>query len=152
MTIIDFSHGTTKEFDGATLESCDIEGNKVMKMHMHPGFDWNKAVGLKLPGCPTSCQKTHLGYMESGAMKIKYDDGTEETIKRGETFFIKPGHLPEVTEETVVIEFAEDTHKMFQDIASPDSDTSSSESEGGRKKEKKHKKHGKHGKHEKKME
>jgi hypothetical protein len=48
-----FTHGTTKEFDGATIESCNLEGKKVMKMHMHPGFDWNKAVGLKMPGCPT---------------------------------------------------------------------------------------------------
>ena len=81
-------------------------------------------------------------------MKIKYDDGTEETIKRGETYFIKPGHVPEVNEETVMIEFAEDTHKMFHDVAPPDDDassTSSSASEGGKKK-----KHGKHGKHEKK--
>jgi hypothetical protein len=146
MTIIDFSHGTTKEFDGATIETFNLEGKKVMKMHMHPGFDWNKAVGCKMPGCPTSCQHTHFGYMESGAMKIKYDDGTEETIKHGETYFIKPGHLPEVNEETVMIEFAEDSHKMFQEIGGDASSTSSSESEGGRKKEKKHGKHEKHGK------
>jgi hypothetical protein len=156
MTIIDFSHGTTKEFDGATIETCNLEGKKVMKMHIHPGFDWNKAVGCKMAGSPTSCQHAHFGYMESGSMKIKYDDGTEETIKHGETYFIKPGHLPEVNEETIMIEFAEDTHKMFEDVASPDDDASSassSDSEGGRKKEKKHRKHGKkEKKHEKKME
>ena len=156
MTIIDFSHGKTHEFDGATVETMNLEGKKVMKMHMHPGFDWNKAVGLKMPGCPTSCQHTHFGYMESGAMKIKYDDGTEETIKHGETYFIKPGHLPEVNEETVMIEFAEDSHKMLQDVLAPPDNAlsrSSSESEGEKKKEKekkkKHAKHGKHGKHEK---
>jgi hypothetical protein len=154
MTIIDFSNGTTKEFDGATVETLNVEGKMVMKVQLHPGFDWNKEVGLKMPGCPTSCQHTHFGYMESGAMKIKYDDGTEETIKHGETFLIKPGHVPEVNEETVMIEFgAEDTHKMFQDVAGDNSSTSSSESEGGRKKDKKkHGKHGKHEKHGKKME
>jgi hypothetical protein len=106
-----------------------------------------------MPNHPSSCQHAHFGYMESGAMKIKYDDGTEETIKQGQTYFIKPGHLPEVVEETVMIEFAEDSHKMLEHaghVASPDSESSSDESEGGRKKEKKHGKHGKHGKKEKK--
>ena len=95
-------------------------------------------------------QHTHFGYMESGAMKIKYDDGTEETIKHGETYFIKPGHLPEVNEETVMIEFAEDSHKMLQDVLAPPDNAlsrSSSESEGEKKKEKEKKK-----KHEKQKE
>ncbi len=58
------------------------------------GFDWTASVKPLLPDHPDWCPSTHFGYLESGEMRVHMQDGTEQTVKAGETYFIPPGHLP----------------------------------------------------------
>ena len=51
------------------------------------------------------CQAPHWGYVVSGTLKIKYADH-EETIKAGEAFYLSPGHIPYVEENTELVQFS----------------------------------------------
>jgi len=43
-------------------------------------------------------------------MQIKFQDKDEiQTINKGETYFIGPGHIPIMNEDAVMIEFTQDT-------------------------------------------
>jgi hypothetical protein len=68
-------------------------------------------VGPKMPGCPEWCPVNHFGFLRSGKMKVKYQDGTDALIVAGESYNIPPGHLPEVVsdEACVMVEFSQST-------------------------------------------
>lgn len=84
-------------------------GRQASKIIIDAGFDWTESIKPHLPGCPDWCPATHFGYLESGIMKVQMKDGTINTIKAGETYFVPPGHLPIIEEKTVMIEFSQDT-------------------------------------------
>ena len=60
-----------------------------------PGWRWSTDVA-PLAGT-TSCQVHHLGYVLSGSMKVRLDDGTEREITSGDLFDLPPGHDAWVT-------------------------------------------------------
>jgi uncharacterized RmlC-like cupin family protein len=51
------------------------------------------------------CQCPHWGYVVKGRGRIKYADH-EETISAGDVYYLPPGHIPVVEEDTVLIEFS----------------------------------------------
>jgi len=55
-----------------------------------PGWRWSEHV--KPIAGTHSCQTTHLGYVLSGRMGIRMDDGTEGEVGPGDVFFAQPGH------------------------------------------------------------
>lgn len=116
--IIDFSEGTPMKLDGLEASSVVLpNGTKAMQMKASPGFDWFKSVQPKMPGCPPSCPATHIGYIISGSMSCKFlDDDSEERYEAGQTYYVRPGHIPTVHEETVAIEFAPEAHKQMEKI------------------------------------
>jgi hypothetical protein len=65
------------------------------------------------------CQCPHWGYVVRGRAVVRYGDGTEEIIKAGDVYYLKPGHLVRFEEDTEVIEFspAEAHHKTEEVIA-----------------------------------
>lgn len=85
------------------------DGRQVQRIKIQKGFDWRTSIGPILPGCPEWCPATHFGYLESGSMGIRMMDGSEMTIQAGETYLIKPGHLPILSEDAVMVEFSQDT-------------------------------------------
>ena len=85
------------------------EGRQVCRIEIEAGFDWNKSIKPILPGCPDWCPATHFGYLESGEMGIEMEDRTKKTIKAGETYFIPSGHIPVINQNTVMVEFSQDT-------------------------------------------
>ena len=87
--------GTLKDMGKATAKVVNIGDKTSMKITLEPGFDWIKEVSPKLPGCPEWCPANHFGYLESGSMKIKYQDGSTATVNAGGSYLIPPGHLPE---------------------------------------------------------
>ena len=93
--------GTAKEW----INKAE-DGRQFTRIRLEPGFDWKAQVKPLLPGCPDWCPATHFGYLESGSMGIKMQDGAEYTINAGETYFVPPGHLPVIQEPTVMIEFS----------------------------------------------
>ena len=86
-----------------------VDGHPVARIEADAGFDWTAAVKPLLPGHPDWCRSTHFGYLESGEMRVRMQDGTEQTICAGETYFVPPGHLPVIEQDTVMIEFSQDT-------------------------------------------
>jgi hypothetical protein len=57
-----------------------------------------------LPG--DHCQCPHWGTVVSGELTYRYSDGTSETAKAGESYYARPGHLPQFTAGTETIEFS----------------------------------------------
>ncbi len=60
-----------------------------------------------LKGMPNNkCQSPHWGYMLTGAIHLRYEDGTEEVCKAGEMFHWPAGHTVWVEEDTSFVEFS----------------------------------------------
>jgi hypothetical protein len=51
------------------------------------------------------CQCPHWGYVVSGQVTVKYQDGTE-ILRAGDAYYLRPGHLTELADGTEVIEFS----------------------------------------------
>jgi hypothetical protein len=83
-----------------------IGNGTVMRGVFEPGWKWSADV-RPLAGTP-SCQAPHLGYVISGRMKIRMDDGGEQEIAPGDFFRITPGHDAWVvgTEACILLDFA----------------------------------------------
>ena len=52
-------------------------------------------------------------------MQVRMQDGTEQTVEADETYFVSPGHLPIFEQDTVMIEFSQDTTYTNDDFAEP---------------------------------
>ena len=52
------------------------------------------------------CQVPHWGYVVEGAISIEYEDGSKETFKKGEAFYMKPGHTALVLEDLKLVSFS----------------------------------------------
>ncbi|MFN8108716.1 MAG: cupin domain-containing protein [Thermoleophilia bacterium] len=51
------------------------------------------------------CQCTHLGYVISGSITLRYPDRVE-VVRAGDAYLVTPGHTPRVTAGTRVVEFS----------------------------------------------
>ena len=83
----------------------------LLRGEFEPGWRWSNDV-KPLTGTP-SCQLHHLGYVESGSMRIKLEDGTERELTAGDLFDIPPGHDAWITSDVpcVTLDFSADaTH------------------------------------------
>lgn len=52
------------------------------------------------------CQVPHWGYVVEGAIRIEYEDGSKEIFKKGEAFYMKPGHTAFVLEDLKLVSFS----------------------------------------------
>ncbi|HYQ58326.1 MAG TPA: hypothetical protein VEP89_13375 [Draconibacterium sp.] len=52
------------------------------------------------------CQVPHWGYVVEGAIQIEYDDRDKEIFKKGEAFYMKPGHTAVVLEDLLLVSFS----------------------------------------------
>jgi len=83
--------GETRAFAGhghAALASAG--GFTLLKGVFEPGWRWSVDVA-PIAGTP-SCGTHHHGYVLSGSMQVRMDDGTECTIGAGDMFDLQPGH------------------------------------------------------------
>jgi hypothetical protein len=81
----------TREFHGhGHAEVVQLHGQTVLRSVFEPGWHWTDDIG-PIAGTDT-CQTHHFGYMVSGRMVVKMDDGTEIECKPGELVEIMPGH------------------------------------------------------------
>ena len=83
--------GETRSFAGhghAALGSAG--GFTLMRAVFEPGWRWSVDVA-PIAGTP-SCQMHHHGYVLSGTMQVRMDDGTEHTIRAGDMFDMPAGH------------------------------------------------------------
>ena len=51
------------------------------------------------------CQCEHWGYVLSGQILVRYKDSSE-VLRAGDVYYLRPGHLTELTDGTECIEFS----------------------------------------------
>jgi ketosteroid isomerase-like protein len=96
----------------------------VLRGVFEPGWRWSNDIA-PLAGT-TSCQVHHLGYVLSGSMGVRLEDGTESEVKAGDVFDLTPGHDAWVTSDVPceMVDFSPDATKYAigrpSDIAAPE--------------------------------
>jgi len=72
------------------VEVVELPTGTAVRVDNQPGWRWSECV--KPVAGTDSCQLSHVGYAVSGQVTIKLEDGTEQTIRAGESYTIPPGH------------------------------------------------------------
>jgi hypothetical protein len=72
------------------VDVVHLSSGDVGRGTFEPGWRWSQDV--KPIAGTDSCQVEHIGYVESGQMTVRMDDGSEHTYHQGETFHMPPGH------------------------------------------------------------
>lgn len=95
----------TRDVPKARVEVVSLGDVQAMRGTFEPGWKWSECV-KPIVGTE-SCEVAHLGYMMSGTMVVRMDDGTEHTFRAGDAASIPPGHDAWVpgTENCVFIDF-----------------------------------------------
>lgn len=78
------------EKDTGQLRVIDLDGPSVGLATFEPGWRWSDHV--KPIAGTESCMAPHAGYVISGRMQVRMDDGTELTLEPGDVVSIDPGH------------------------------------------------------------
>jgi len=117
--------GITRSFAAhghAALASAG--GLSLMKGVFEPGWRWSTDIA-PIAGTGT-CQTRHLGYVVSGRMQIRMDDGTESAIGPGDLFDLPAGHDAWVlgAEPCVMIDYSPEVTRYatapMPSVAAPD--------------------------------
>jgi len=88
---------------GIRIQSQDWGMLNVSNIHFPPGAD---ATPL-LQGLPDDlCPVPHWGMVLQGAIKVRYADGSEETVEAGEVYHWPAGHTVSVDDAYRAIEFS----------------------------------------------
>jgi hypothetical protein len=72
------------------VELVNLAGGQIGRYTFEPGWRWSECI--KPVVNTDSCQVEHLGYVVSGGLHVKHDDGSEEDVTAGEVYRIAPGH------------------------------------------------------------
>ena len=80
----------TRTFPNGRLDVVQVGDLTIARGTFEPGWHW--ADHIKPIAGTASCQVTHTGYMLSGRIGIRLDDGTETEYGPGDVYFIPPGH------------------------------------------------------------
>lgn len=72
------------------VQLVDLDGFTLGRGTFEPGWKWSNDV--KPIAGTDSCQAPHAGYVMSGAMTIRMDDGNEYQVSAGDAVRIEPGH------------------------------------------------------------
>jgi mannose-6-phosphate isomerase-like protein (cupin superfamily) len=72
------------------VEVVRLPGYTIGRMNLEPGWKWSECIK---PVVKTdSCQNSHVGYVVSGRLTVKMNDGTQKTFEPGTSYAIPPGH------------------------------------------------------------
>ena len=91
LELINFQSPTeVRTFDKGRFELYKIGPMTLGRATYEPGWKWSEHVGQATG--ETSCQVEHVGYVLSGRMVVRMDDGSEQELAAGEAYLIRPGH------------------------------------------------------------
>ena len=71
-------------------EVVKVGGTTILRGTFEPGWKWSEHV--KPIAKTDSCQTAHTGYVISGRMRIRMNDGSEGEVGPGDAVSIAPGH------------------------------------------------------------
>src|SRR5689334_14493682 len=80
----------TRKIEKGHVEIVKINNQPAMRLTFEPGWRWSECV--KPAAGTDTCQVDHLGYMATGRMIVKMDDGKETEFKAGDFGAIPAGH------------------------------------------------------------
>ena len=95
----------TRTISKGKVEVVNLGDVQAMRATFQPGWRWSECV--KPIAGTESCQVAHLGYVLTGRMRIRMDDGTESEMGPGDATLIPSGHDAWVigNEPCVIIDF-----------------------------------------------
>jgi hypothetical protein len=96
----------TREFAAhGHVDLVNLETGAVGRGVFEPGWRWSADV--KPIAGTESCEVEHLGYVVSGSMTVRMDDGQQHTYVAGDAFHMPPGHdaWTEGNEACVLVDF-----------------------------------------------
>ena len=70
----------------AHVDLIELGGLAFDRATFEPGWRWSKHAESR------SCPERHLGYMVSGRMRFRMDDGAEVEASAGDVYLIPSGH------------------------------------------------------------
>ena len=79
-----------RSFEHGGVNVVNVAGVTIGLATFNPGWKWSNDV--KPIAGTDSCQAPHAGYVISGRMHVKMDDGAEIDLGPGDGFVISPGH------------------------------------------------------------
>jgi ethanolamine utilization protein EutQ (cupin superfamily) len=79
-----------RPFSRGATNVVTLHGMTVGLAKFEPGWRWSESV--KPIAKTESCQVEHLGYLLSGHLRTRMDDGTEMEAGPGDLIYIPPGH------------------------------------------------------------
>ncbi len=96
----------TRPFAKGKVEVVNLGGVTIGRATFQPGWRWSES--LKPIVGTNSCQVFHTGYMISGRMRVKMDDGTEQEFGPHDAVVIPPGHDAWIVgnEPAIVLDFS----------------------------------------------
>ena len=94
----------TRSFPNGQWDIVHIGESTVARATFQQGWHWVDDV-KPLVGTD-SCQQRHVGYLVSGRLQVRTEDGIELTIGPGQAYVIEPGHDAWTDERTVAVEYA----------------------------------------------
>jgi quercetin dioxygenase-like cupin family protein len=81
----------TRQFvDKGRVEVVNVGGTTIIRGTFEPGRRWSEHV--KPIAKTDSCQAAHTGYVVSGRMHVRMDDGAEQEIGPGDAVYLAAGH------------------------------------------------------------
>lgn len=100
----------TRAFGKGKLQIVSLGKLACGRATFEPGWKWSENV--KPIAKTDSCQVHHVGYVISGHMKIKMDDGSMTDVGPGDAMDCPPGHDAWVVgnEACVIVEIGEATN------------------------------------------
>ncbi len=79
------------------------EATTAARLTLEPGWRWSDCVR---PVAGTdSCQVRHVGFVQSGQMHVRHDDGSEMEVGAGKSYVIEPGHDAWVVGDDAVVAY-----------------------------------------------
>src|SRR6202022_526467 len=91
LTLINLDSPTeVRTFPKGRFELYTIGPTTVGRATYEPGWKWSEHVGAQTG--EASCQVEHVGLVLGGAAVAKMEDGTEKVMRKGDFFYVPPGH------------------------------------------------------------
>jgi hypothetical protein len=91
LELVNFDHPTeVRTFEKGRFELYAVGPTTLGRATYEPGWKWSEHVGAATG--ERSCQVEHVGLVLSGQAVAKMDDGREVVMRKGDFFYIPPGH------------------------------------------------------------
>jgi uncharacterized cupin superfamily protein len=105
----------TRSFEKGKLQIANIDEVTAGRVTLEPGWQWSECV--KPLAETDSCEVQHTGYVVAGRMKVVMDDGSEQEIRSGDIYVIRPGHDAWIVgDETFVgVDFSNDIERFAKE-------------------------------------